>query len=644
MIRVERCGLLPPHRGGDVTRDQLRLAARYRNTLTEIERGRRAALREAEVACGLRDALAAVAAAEKAVEAALATAAAERAVTGSKRASAEVGAALKAARAALADARRAFAAKRAEVRTSVEAERERIDALASEIRKNARAHSGLRHGTYTLVEAAMDAAAKAPLWDGGAPNDPRFVRFTGEGAIGVQIPYGAVPGELEEHTLVRILPATPPPSELARWERKRARLNDPTWTPREGKGASRHRDLYLRVGSEGTARAPVWAVFPMVMHRPLPDGAKVKRAVVSVRRVGTREEWAALLTLDVPESSRAEDCGDGAVVVHLGWRVVDGGIRVAVTLDEHGRREEHIVTDEHIADLRVASGIESVRDKLFDRIRPILAGALRGVDGLTGRLAEDARTLHAWRSPDRLRRFVEAWTRAGAPGGDAPCDAASWREMTPEPARSRLPQGETVHAAAVAWLRHDRHLCDYAAGQRTGALRARRERYRVFAAGLARRYRVLVLDDTNRATLARRGLGEDDTTHDRAASNRHLVAVSELEGALKDAFRARGGEVVEVSSVCETITCHACGVRTEVGEARVAQCYACGVAWDQDTNAARNMLARYRERCGDGAETGAARIDENASQEGAPAMSTWQRRRAEAAARRAEKEAARKSA
>lgn len=640
MIRVERCGLLPPHRGGAVARDQLRLAARYRNTLTEIERGRRAALREAEVVCGLRDALAAVDAAEKAVEAALATAAAERAVTGSKRASAEVGAALKAARSALSDARRAFAAKRAEVRTSVEAERERIDAVAVDLRKNARAHCGVYWGSYLLIEAAMDAAAKAPLWDGGAPNDPRFVRFTGEGSIGVQVQGGADASALDDDTRVRILPATPPPSELARWERKRARLNDPTWTPREGKGASRHRDLYLRVGSDGPGgRTPVWAVFPMVLHRPLPEGARIKGATVSVRRVGTREEWAAMLTLDVPESSRAEDCGDGAVAVHLGWRVVDGGIRVAVVLDEHGRREEHVVTDEHVADLRVASGIESVRDKLLDRIRPILACALRGVEGLTGRLAEDARTLHAWRSPDRLRRFVEAWTRAGAPGGDAPCEAASWREMTPEPARSRLPQGDTVYAAAVAWLRHDRHLCDYVAGQRTGALRARRERYRIFAAGLARRYRVLVLDDTNRATLARRGPGEDDTTHDRAASNRHLVAVSELEGALKDAFRARGGEVVEVSSVCETITCHACGVRTEVGEARIAQCYACGVAWDQDDNAARNMLARYRERCGDGAETGAARIDESA-----PAMSTWQRRRAEAAARRAEKEAARKSA
>lgn len=286
-----------------------------------------------------------------------------------------------------------------------------------------------------------------------------------------------------------------------------------------------------------------------------------------------------------------------------------------------------------------------MRDKLLDRARPIIAAALRDAQGLTGRLAADAMTLHAWRSPDRLRGFVRAWAKGGAPGGDAFCaEAAAMREHTPEPARSRLPQEDTVRGFALAWERHDRHLCDYAAGQRTGAWRARREGYRLLAARLARSYGVLVLDDTNRATLARRGPGEDDTTHDRAASNRHLVAVSELEGALKDAFRARGGEVVEVSSVCETITCHACGVRTEVGEARVAQCYACGVAWDQDTNAARNMLARYRERCGDGAETGAARIDENASQEGAPAMSTWQRRRAEAAARRAEKEAARKSA
>lgn len=42
---VHRYGLLAPHDGGDIVREQLRRAHRYSNTLTEIERGRRNAQR-----------------------------------------------------------------------------------------------------------------------------------------------------------------------------------------------------------------------------------------------------------------------------------------------------------------------------------------------------------------------------------------------------------------------------------------------------------------------------------------------------------------------------------------------------------------------------------------------------------------------
>lgn len=46
MIRVYKYGLLPPIDHAETVQDQMRAGHRYRNTLTEIERGRRAALRE----------------------------------------------------------------------------------------------------------------------------------------------------------------------------------------------------------------------------------------------------------------------------------------------------------------------------------------------------------------------------------------------------------------------------------------------------------------------------------------------------------------------------------------------------------------------------------------------------------------------
>lgn len=645
-ILVYKYGLLAPSQGEDVVREQMRLAHRYRNVRVEIERGRRAAVRDAEIASGLHDAKVTLDAAKASLDAALAAAAAERAATGARKASWVIGDAVKSARAAVSAASKAFTAKRSSVRDAVAAETDRITAIANEAKKSARAHSGVYWGTYFLVDAAAEQSfGDTPTWHRGAPCDPEFLRWSGEGRIGIHIQDGADANDLDGSTLVRVMPPTPPPSELARWARKRERLGDPNWMPREGKGAANARDLWLRVGSDG--RAPVWSVFPMILHRPIPAGARIKGATVQVKRIGTREEWSALLTIDVPDESRVESCGaGGAVAVHFGWRAMgDRGIRVAVVLDEHGTREEVFLGTDAIASLRVADGIESVRDKAMLGVLKVLAPAVRSaVAGMPERLARDASTLHAWRSPDRLRGFVRAWDAAGAPGGNANCvDAVAMREHTPEPARSRLPQENTVRAFALAWERHDRHLCDYAAGQRVGAQRARRERYRILAARIARTYGVLVLDDADRSKLARREKGPtgEDTTIDRAQSNRVLAAVSELEGALKDAFHSRGGVTKEVPAAGETVTCNTCRSCMEVGLELLVQCRTCDVFMDQDYNAVRNKLDAWRERFGSAQTSGAARNAAEPLADSVPAQSKWTKRKAKRAEKTAASNAAR---
>jgi hypothetical protein len=143
-MKVYQYGLRPATENAAVVAEQMWLAHRYRNTLVEIERGRRAAVRRL---CEASDELAAYDAAPETEK--------------------------KQAAIVLIEARRAAFRKRKE-------DVARVNALALELHKSARAHCGVYWGTYLLVEDAMDASRKADAkrgaeyWDGVTPNDPRL--------------------------------------------------------------------------------------------------------------------------------------------------------------------------------------------------------------------------------------------------------------------------------------------------------------------------------------------------------------------------------------------------------------------------------------------------------------------------------------
>src|SRR5690606_27442140 len=122
-----------------------------------------------------------------------------------------------------------------------------INVRANDMRKALRARCGVYWGTYLLAEAAADAQRREKM-------DPSFRRWTGEGRIGVQIQGG--------------MPA------VALVGGDDTRLQVDAIDPRAWSGTRSERRLHarttlrIRIGSEG--RDPVWASFPMIMHRPLP--------------------------------------------------------------------------------------------------------------------------------------------------------------------------------------------------------------------------------------------------------------------------------------------------------------------------------------------------------------------------------------
>lgn len=584
-VRVYKFGLLAPTSNEDLVRRQMRAAHIYRNTLTEIERGRRDAERSAISASDavtvaeaeLDAASAAVKEAEDEVKQKRAKVRARRVETDEQRAAVKAAKArLKTARAALGQIRRAAKVELADTRKELEGH-------SKELIKSAREHCGTYWGTYLLVENASDQSRKTtPLYEYGLPKDPRFVRWHGEGRVGVQIQAQAgKPPFLSEHvfkanTLLQI-----------------AGVDERAWLPETPRGDRRRLSrttLRMRVESDEKKR-PIWAEWPMVMHRPLPAGV-IKCAAVSLRKIGPREVWSVEITVD--EAPARPTCGEGTVAVHLGWHKVENGVRVATWMTPTGEAGELVLGDVGrrdgvwvrqngtkvagpTASETVLSGLEradwlrSTRDKRFDEAREALCAWLTENDA-PGWMREATATLHAWKSEARLAALALRWRRNRWAGDDAAYDALE------------------------TWRYHDYHLWQWESNQRTSALRQRREVYRLFAAELSRRFGTVIIDDTRLDKVAQRPNVEDEEGHKKAQqAARQKVAVSELRTCIKNAFTGRGGTVAVVEAQNISATCPSCGTvkasHVDV-ESHSTACPSCGYVWGMDKTALVNMLAR----------------------------------------------------
>lgn len=554
--RVYQYGLRTPTLRGDVVRAQMLAAHRYRNTLVEIERGRRIAVRSVISAHGDIGVLEkAVADANVELEKALRVVRLERARTKSRSESPVQKQAVKDARevrrvatSALRDARRALKED-----GTIQVKKDQIEELAAGLRRNARAHCGAYWGSYLLIEDADNASRKMPLYDGAGPNDPRFMRFMGEGRVGVQLQGGLPAADAFTETDTRM--------QIGRQDKRPTKRKD-------------FRVLRLRVGTLDTGREPMWAEWPMLMHRPLPATAVIKWAVVSLRKIGPRECWTVQITATVPDAVPTAKMG--MVAIDVGWRQLpEGTLRVAAWEDDAGQKGELVLTERAIGGIRKPEELRRLRDKKLDEIKKSFSEWLASQGSkVPAWLSKASENLVQWRSAARLTSLVYRW-------------------------RDNRFMGDLEGYDMVeAWRYKDHHLWSWETSQRTGALRHRREVYRVFASKLVREYGTVVIENFNKSAVARLPLPEDSPDNMTARSNRQLAAVSELCLTIKNACGREGVRLIEENPAFTTKTCNVCGLVSNFdAEANVSHgCDGCGSVWDQDANAAINLLERAKAR------------------------------------------------
>lgn len=555
--RIYSYGARPPAANGELVAEQMRAGHRYRNALVEAEHKRRARVAEAVARhcpglAALEEQLAALDAELETRRDAIAgrnAAARRRTGTPAERAALK---ALRERKTALWQEHKALRQATYQAEGFI-ADQAVIEAEHTAECKRLRAASGLYWGTYLVVEQSLAGIRS------GYP--PKFHRWTGDGRIAVQLQKGlawedALAGG-DSRLRVEVLP---------------------------GPGRKPRAVARLRVGSAG--RAPVWAEVPFKLHRQPPPGTRVQWAYLHRERVACHDVWTLQFVLARDAWPRLDAAAEGACGVEVGWRRVEGGLRVAVWRGSDGQAGELVLPDADLARWERVRTLRATRDTNFNAARDQLAAWLRarGVPH-QGWLAEAARTLAQWRSPARLAALALRWRGERFSG-----DAAAFE-------------------AAEAWRKQDKHLYEWEANARRNAIAWRNNLYRNFAADLRRRYRAAAVELVDWAKLARvPGVEESDAQ----AALRQWRAVASV-GRLQAYVREAASLVVEADAAYTTVDCHTCGrenKRLDRGQ-RLHTCEGCSRVWDVDENAAAWLLDAAASALAAADAPGAARVTED---------------------------------
>lgn len=462
-------------------------------------------------------------------------------------------------------------------------------------------------GTRLVTVASAEQACKMPklrpkpVKPAGTPPKPmkpwrpRFRRFVGEGTVAVQIQGGmpAADALACQDSRFRIAMQTG------------GSLGPVPATPGSRRSTTKkHALAWIRIGSDG--RDPLWLKVPFLLHRPLPDGSRIKWVKLIRRLVADRERWALQITVDVaqvPAKPAGSACG-----IDLGWRKVPEGLRVAQVVSDDGAERELVVPQEILSRLEHADHIRSIRDTAWNTIKAkVLAYFRANKATVPVALRERAQTLAQWR---RFAKLVALWR--------------GWERH----------EGDTAIVDALrSWFHQDRHLWWWEAFERRGAINARTKLFEQWALEIANQHERVVFEDVDLSALARVEPDPDERMPQKTRAQRFAAAAGALRLQVVTTCRRDGVRVIEVETAHTTSDCHACGHRCVWDRRELRnQCPACQAEWDQDANAAANILARGL----------AMKLEDEG--EKAPKVSTRQQRMREAKARHKAARAALESA
>ncbi len=464
--------------------------------------------------------------------------------------------------------------------------------------RQAFASQGLHWGTYNAVSQSFDTAAKrvSSLRASGRSSALRFHRFDGTGTWTVQLQREA---------------GDPPRTWAAIVGGQSKWRNDVKITTEElSEGSRRKRPrtiLSIRIGRQG--KDPMYLSIPINIHRPIPPEAEVTQIQVTRKRVGTQFRLSAAFSLRLP--TPAETKNPGTVGINFGWRSnrSDGYLRTAVWygvgcdkqldlrewMDKWVTQKKSVdggmVGEIHVPDywrrgMARMQRVRSQRDLNFNAIRSVVSRWLTAHKDGAASLASAWATEH----PNATKPL---WTK--------PADVALWRSAGRLASlclfwrEHRQSGDDEILAVFEAWRKQDRHLFEWETNGVQRLIAQRKEVYLCVAEQLASVYGRVVIDNTNFQTLTMKETRIEEADNEQADLARSqardaspglfreiLKKETSKLGTILDIETSNG--ITHVHSVCDT------WIDADTAQKIMLWCPVCETSFDQDENAARNLV------------------------------------------------------
>jgi hypothetical protein len=483
----------------------------------------------------------------------------------------------------------------------------RIDFEANEAKKRLLAECGLTPGTYLLVQKAVEAAfAPPPPGQPPKPDPSPKEQFRGEGRLGVQTDRMSV-------------------ADLLAGANRKIALTMSAKLPNGQNAKQRYGTLRMRITCDKQS-----VEFAVKLHRPLPKDGVITQAWIRAERHGPRTRYTFQCVVESPTWVKDGPVkGAGTVAIDTGWRVMDGGLRVAYWMDDHGRHGQILVPEGVQRAVDFADSLRSSADDHFNAAcKDLRAWMLANPSHIPAWMPEATATIAQWHAHWKLIRvarglnlwpswFDGPWQQWRVERQAAGRDLfASFAEVCEwlQQKRGTVPPLMQIAVYLDWWRRKDAHLYDWEIRERRHAEHARTEFFRKVCQ-VARQYEHVLVEKIDLPKFARNASPEEKVNQEWLHRNARIASPGDLAARILESCK---GRATQVPSGANTRTCHKCfhvNNAWEHPERRVQTCAGCGAEWDRDENACRIILALWHspdgERSGDVTPPVTARGAEN---------------------------------
>jgi Zn finger protein HypA/HybF involved in hydrogenase expression len=349
----------------------------------------------------------------------------------------------------------------------------------------------------------------------------------------------------------------------------------------DGFGRRKYGSFEFRLGE---AKANTWATGTIQLHRQIPAGYTIGKALLVRKRIGLDARYSLQLVANKPpeeiQIAQKQRQAKKYCAVHFGWAQTELGRHVMAIADQADPEAARIITVplDVERDLTVAEDMTSMKSQ---RLNDIIEWIRKADSAFMGKNEE---ALEAWKairhlptrniSASRLQRFC----------------------------RLLISLDILVPGPLELWRRFDRDAVQTIAFKTRRARNRRKMHYRTVALELTTKYKAIIMEipDLKAAnTKVSLETGETSDMNRKSRYGQRVAALSEMKNLIQQLALRENCVLIELKGEKTVQTCGFCGkegVKGDEEDAQVLHCPNCGAVSSRKQNGAAVAWQIARDR------------------------------------------------